>query len=184
MFTDIGTTFEQDNPGVTVTFNFDPPTVWPPASTRARPSTFRVRQPHLMDAVQDEGLGPRAASQRQESAGDHRADRQPGRHEGFDDLAEGDVKLLLAAEGVLAGDYARETFGNAGTADAALANVVSNEEDVKSVVTKVVSGDADRGSCTDRRDIRRRGYGDISRSPTTSTPSRRTRRDRHRIPGG
>jgi molybdate transport system substrate-binding protein len=61
------------------------------------------------------------------------------------DLAEPGVQLVLAAAGVPAGDYAREVLSNAGIADAALANVVSNEEDVKGVITKVLSGDADAG---------------------------------------
>ena len=38
---------------------------------------------------------------------------------------------MIAAEGVPAGDYAREIFANAGIADAAMANVVSNAEDVR-----------------------------------------------------
>jgi molybdate transport system substrate-binding protein len=52
---------------------------------------------------------------------------------------------VLAAEGVPAGDYAREIFENAGISEVAFANVVSNEEDVKAVITKVMSGEADAG---------------------------------------
>jgi molybdate transport system substrate-binding protein len=52
---------------------------------------------------------------------------------------------VLAAEGVPAGDYARQLFHNAGITDEAMANVVSNEEDVKAVITKLLSGDADAG---------------------------------------
>jgi molybdate transport system substrate-binding protein len=55
------------------------------------------------------------------------------------------VKLVLAAVGVPAGDYAREILGNAGIQKEALANVVSNEEDVKGVVQKVLLGEADAG---------------------------------------
>jgi len=55
------------------------------------------------------------------------------------------VKLVLAAAGVPAGDYARAILQNAGVSKAALANVVSNEEDDQSVVAKVLSGDADAG---------------------------------------
>jgi molybdate transport system substrate-binding protein len=61
------------------------------------------------------------------------------------DLARPGVKLVLAATGVPAGDYARQIFENAGIAKPALANVVSNEEDVKGVVQKVVLGEADAG---------------------------------------
>ena len=61
------------------------------------------------------------------------------------DLATPGIKLVLAAEGVPVGDYAREMLANAGMADDALANVVSNEDDVKGVVQKVALGEADAG---------------------------------------
>ena len=61
------------------------------------------------------------------------------------DLAPPGVKLVLAAPGVPAGDYAREILRNAGILHAALANVVSNEIDVRSVLAKLASGDADAG---------------------------------------
>ena len=63
----------------------------------------------------------------------------------LDDLARSGVKLVLAAAGVPAGDYARQVLANAGIAQQALANVVSNEVDVKGVLQKVASGDADAG---------------------------------------
>src|SRR5205823_10167178 len=61
------------------------------------------------------------------------------------DLARPGIKLVLAAEGVPAGDYGRAMLRNAGIERPALANVVSNEVDVKSVLAKVESGDADAG---------------------------------------
>jgi molybdate transport system substrate-binding protein len=69
----------------------------------------------------------------------------PAQIETFEDLAEPGVQLILAAEGVPAGDYAREALDNAGILDAALANVVSNEEDVAAVVAKILGGEADAG---------------------------------------
>jgi molybdate transport system substrate-binding protein len=63
----------------------------------------------------------------------------------IDDLVEPGIKLVLAAEGVPVGHYAREMLANAGIADEALANVVSNEDDVKGVVQKVALGEADAG---------------------------------------
>lgn len=62
-----------------------------------------------------------------------------------DDLGEPGIKLVLAAEGVPVGDYAREMLANAGIAEEAVANVVSNEDDVKGVVQKVALGEADAG---------------------------------------
>lgn len=61
----------------------------------------------------------------------------------IDDLANAGVQLVLAAEGVPVGDYARQALDNAGILDTALANVVSNEEDDASVVAKVAAGEAD-----------------------------------------
>jgi molybdate transport system substrate-binding protein len=61
------------------------------------------------------------------------------------DLGNDGVQLVLAAEGVPAGDYGRQVLDNAGISDKALANVVSNAVDVKGVVQAVTSGDADAG---------------------------------------
>ena len=60
------------------------------------------------------------------------------------DLTKAGVKLVLGAEGVPIGDYARESLELAGLG-AALENVVSLEEDVKGVVSKVALGEADAG---------------------------------------
>jgi len=60
------------------------------------------------------------------------------------DLTKAGVKLVLGAEGVPIGDYARESLELAGLG-AALENVVSLEEDVKGVVGKVALGEADAG---------------------------------------
>lgn len=60
------------------------------------------------------------------------------------DLTRKGVKLVLGAEGVPIGDYARESLELAGLG-AALANVVSLEEDVKGVIGKVSLGEADAG---------------------------------------
>jgi molybdate transport system substrate-binding protein len=60
------------------------------------------------------------------------------------DLTRTGVKLVLGAEGVPVGDYARESLELAGLG-AALENVVSLEDDVKGVVGKVALGEADAG---------------------------------------
>jgi len=60
------------------------------------------------------------------------------------DLAGPGVKLVIGAEGVPAGDYAREALAALG-ADAVLANVVSEEDDVRGIVSKVALGEADAG---------------------------------------
>ncbi len=69
----------------------------------------------------------------------------------LEDLAKPGIKLVLAAEEVPVGKYARQAldamngqFGN-GYKDKVLANVVSNEDNVKQVVAKVQLGEADAG---------------------------------------
>jgi molybdate transport system substrate-binding protein len=99
-----------------------------------------------MDSVQDDGPG---VTGRADFARNRLAIIVPAENpagiENLNDLTEDGVQLVLAAEGVPAGDYGREIFENAGISEAALANVVSNEEDVKAVITKLIVGDADAG---------------------------------------
>ena len=68
----------------------------------------------------------------------------PAGIESVEDLGADGVKLVIGAEGVPIGDYTRTVLETMGQT-AVLSNVVSNEEDVKGVLAKVVSGDADAG---------------------------------------
>jgi molybdate transport system substrate-binding protein len=61
----------------------------------------------------------------------------------LEDLAEPGVQVVLAAEGVPVGDYAREALVNAGILAAVTPNIVSNEEDAAGVVAKISSSEAD-----------------------------------------
>jgi molybdate transport system substrate-binding protein len=79
----------------------------------------------------------------------------PARIGRLQDLARPGVKLVLGADAVPVGRYAREVLQNLsratgfdpGYAKRALANLVSEEENVKSVVAKVQLGEADAGFC-------------------------------------
>ena len=68
----------------------------------------------------------------------------PANTTAFVDLTRAGVKLVLGAQGVPIGDYAREALAAAGLEEA-LARVVSLEEDVKGVLGKVALGEADAG---------------------------------------
>ena len=75
----------------------------------------------------------------------------PAHIEKLEDLAKPGIKLVLAAGEVPVGKYARQalakmssSFGQDFT-DSVLANVVSNEDNVKQVVAKVQLGEADAG---------------------------------------
>jgi len=61
-----------------------------------------------------------------------------------DDLLNPDVKLVIGAEGVPIGDYTRTVLENMGASEV-LDQVVSEEDDVKGVVSKVSLGEADAG---------------------------------------
>ena len=77
----------------------------------------------------------------------------PARIQRLQDLARGGVKLVLGADAVPVGHYSRTVLRNlsrdpafgADFASLALRNVVSEEENVKSVVGKVQLGEADAG---------------------------------------
>lgn len=145
-FTRIGADF-QDETGVEVLFTFGPSDGLATQIVEGAPvDVFASASPAWMDTVDERGPGVtgRTDFARNRLALIVPADN-PANIDGLDDLATDGVQLVLAAVGVPAGDYAREILANAGIADAALANVVSNEEDVAAVVTKVLTGEADAG---------------------------------------
>jgi molybdate transport system substrate-binding protein len=80
-------------------------------------------------------------------------DDNPAGIEDASDLGGEDIKLVLAAEDVPIGRYARVIIANMAASqdygqqfdDAVLDNVVSNEADVRAVLAKVELGEADAG---------------------------------------
>jgi molybdate transport system substrate-binding protein len=68
----------------------------------------------------------------------------PAGIESVADLEQEGVKLVIGAEGVPIGDYTRQVLENM-SETAVLDNVVSEEDDVKGVVSKVSLGEADAG---------------------------------------
>jgi molybdate transport system substrate-binding protein len=61
------------------------------------------------------------------------------------DLAKAGVKLDIAASGVPVGSYTLQILKNMGLSAAVLKNVVSQETDVREVLSKVALGEADAG---------------------------------------
>jgi len=61
------------------------------------------------------------------------------------DLAKAGVKLDIAASGVPVGSYTLQILKNMGLSTAVLKNVVSQETDVREVLSKVALGEADAG---------------------------------------
>ena len=145
-FTRIAADFEGEHPTVQVRLSFGPSDGLATQIQEGAPAeVFASASPTWMDAVaEDPGISDRAVFARNLLIVITPAD-DPATIGSVEDLAKPGVKLVLAAAGVPAGSYARDMLTNAGVAHEALANVVSNEDDVKGVVQKVSLGEADAG---------------------------------------
>jgi molybdate transport system substrate-binding protein len=160
-FTEIAHAFEAEHPGLRVRLSFGPSDGLATQIQEGAPAdVFASASPTWMDAVaEDPGVSDRRDFARNRLIVITPAD-DPAGISSVEDLARPGVTLVLAAEGVPVGDYARQLLDNAGIADAALANVVSNEDDVKGVVQKVALGEAD-GGIVYRTDVTPAGAGDL-----------------------
>jgi molybdate transport system substrate-binding protein len=153
-FNEIGTNFEAANSGVTVTFNFAgsqalriqieegaPADIF--ASANQTEMNALVTSAHVAEGTPQVFLT-------NELIVIMPADN-PAALENLEDLANSGVKLVLAAEEVPVGRYARQALeamnGQFGTdfSSTVLANIVSNEANVNQVLTKVQLGEADAG---------------------------------------
>jgi molybdate transport system substrate-binding protein len=145
-FTEIADAFEAEHAQVEVRLSFGPSDGLATQIQEGAPAdVFASASPRWMDAVaEDPGVSDRRDFARNLLIVITPAD-DPAGISSVQDLARPGIDLVLAAEGVPVGDYARELLDNAGIADAALGNVVSNEDDVKGVVQKVALGEADAG---------------------------------------
>jgi molybdate transport system substrate-binding protein len=142
-----GQAFEGQNPGTTIRFSFGPSDALATQIVEGAPAdVFASASPTWMDEVGKRGPGVEG---RTDLARNRLVvlvpEGNPAGIGGIEDLATPGVRLVLAASDVPVGEYGREALANAGIADQAEANVVSNEEDVKGVVQKVALGEADAG---------------------------------------
>jgi molybdate transport system substrate-binding protein len=153
-FTEIGAAFEDTNPGVTVTFNFaGSQGLRTQIEEGARADVFASANAREMDTLVSNGFVAQDAPLlflTNQLVVILPADNPAG-IVSLEDLAKPGMKLVFAAEEVPVGRYSREaldlmnaTYG-AGFKDKVLANVVSNEDNVKQVVAKVQLGEADAG---------------------------------------
>ncbi len=69
----------------------------------------------------------------------------PGRIDSVYDLRRQGVKVVIGDRGVPIGAYTRQLLDALGVTDAVMRNVVSQETDVKGIVSKVALGEADAG---------------------------------------
>ncbi len=151
-FTELGQAFEIAHPGVTVAFNFSgsqnlrtqieqgaPADVFASANmkemeTLIEQNTIEPGTPRVFLANRLIVILPKD---------------NPAGIRTLEELGKPGLKLVLAAEEVPAGRYARQVLENlnalygAGYRDRVLANVVSNEDNIRQAVTKVQLGEAD-----------------------------------------
>ena len=143
-FTQMGSDFEAANAGTTVTFNFGSSgDLAASIESEGTADVFASASGTYMDEVSDKvGVTGRADFVQNKLVIITPPDNPAG-ITSIEDLGKPGVQVVLAAEGVPVGDYAREALENAGVTDAVMANVVSNEEDNASVVAKITAGEAD-----------------------------------------
>lgn len=154
-FNDIGKAFEAAHPGVTVTFNFaGSQTLREQVIQGARADVIALASLQEMHALGGIQLVDAAESKRIFASNKMVVILPPGnpaKIAGLQDLARPGLKLILAGEPVPAGKYARVILQNlnkdygAGFNQKVLANVVSNEENVRQVVSKIELGEGDAG---------------------------------------
>jgi len=153
-FTEIGAAFEAQNPGTTVTFNFaGSQTLRTQIEAGAPVDVFASANAREMDALVSAGMvradAPRVFLTNQLVV--ILPASNPAGIEELQDIGAPGLKLVLAAQEGPAGNYARQSLEKmdasleAGFSQRVLANVVSNEDNVKQVVTKVQLGEADAG---------------------------------------
>jgi molybdate transport system substrate-binding protein len=153
-FSEIGAAYEAANPGVSVRFSFaGSQTLRTQIAEGAPVDVFASANNKEMDALVTGGMvnpdAPRAFLSNKLVV--IVPPKNPAALRTLQDLASPGLKLVLAAEEVPVGNYARQSLAKmnasfgANFSERVLANVVSNEDNIKQVVAKVQLGEADAG---------------------------------------
>jgi molybdate transport system substrate-binding protein len=154
VFTEIGAAFERENTETRVVFNF--------GGTPALRAQLQEGAVADVFASADQAQMQQALSATLVDAGAAQVfvrnglvvvvpAANPAQINALPDLARAGVKLVLAAEAVPAGQYARQSIAKLGTQYGAafqnnvLKNIASNENNVKQLLAKVRLGEADAG---------------------------------------
>lgn len=152
-FGDLADTLRKRTPGLEITFNFaGSQELALQIEQGAAADVFASADPRWMASVRDSGLvegTPRIFAHNRLVVITPAAAPLAR----LEDLARPGVKIVLAADAVPVGRYARRALAGipqlegfaADFEQRALGNIVSNEEDVKAIVAKVQLGEADAG---------------------------------------
>jgi molybdate transport system substrate-binding protein len=153
-FTEIGAAFDAANPGVTITFNFAGSQALRNQIEEGAPAdVFASASGKEMDTLVTGSFVTKDVPQvfLTNKLVVIIPSNNPAALEKLENLSNPGIKIILAAEEVPVGKYARQaldlmdaSFGT-GFKDKVLANIVSNEDNVKRVVAKVQLGEADAG---------------------------------------
>ena len=139
-FTKLGEDFTAANDGTKVTFNFAGSQALATQIQQAAPAdVFASADLTNMDKVKDLVGTPQNFASNLLAIVVEKGNPKDVRT--LDDLASPDLKVVLAAEEVPAGKYAKQVLDKAGVS----VSPVSQEDNVKAVVTKVSLGEADAG---------------------------------------
>ena len=139
-FTKLGEQYSSANDGTKVTFNFAGSQALATQIQQAAPAdVFASADIPSMDKVKDLVGTPQNFASNLLAIVVEKGN--PKGVKGLDDLASPDLKVVLAAEEVPAGKYAKQILDKAGVS----VSPVSQEDNVKAVVTKVSLGEADAG---------------------------------------
>jgi molybdate transport system substrate-binding protein len=153
-FTEIGAIFDAANPGVKTTFNFAGSQALRTQIEEGAPAdVFASANKTQIDAVIAASLITEGTQQNflTNKLVVILPTDNPAGLEKLEDLANPGIKLVLAAEEVPVGNFARQSLDlmnnsfEADFKDNVFANVVSNEDNVRQVLTKVQLGEADAG---------------------------------------
>jgi molybdate transport system substrate-binding protein len=141
-FTELGKQFEKAHPGTKVEFNFGPSSGLAEQIGGGAPAdVFASASPSNMDTVVSSGDAKDPKDFATNSMEIAVPPDNPGKVTGVEDLAKSSVKVALCQPDVPCGKVAAEVFANAKLT----VKPVTEEVDVKSVLTKVTLGEVDAG---------------------------------------
>jgi molybdate transport system substrate-binding protein len=155
-FTEIAEAFEASHPGVEVTLNFGASSQLATQINEGAPAdVFASASGSTFKTVTDAGNAADPAVFATNRLTIITPSDNPAKIASLQDLANPGVKLVLAVRGVPVRDYAEQVFTKAaenpdlgaGFPTKVLANLVSEEDNVRLVVSKVALGEADAGIC-------------------------------------
>jgi len=153
-FTEIGTAYQQQHSNVTVKFNFNGSQILEQQIANGAPAdVFASADQTNMQKASNAGLVNTSQVFVKNRLVVIIPTSNPGNINSLKDLAKKGIKIDIEATAVPAGKYSRQALANlsqspdygSSYANEVLANVVSEEQNVKAVVQKVQLGEADAG---------------------------------------